>query len=350
MKEYQIIRDTSPLSLKTLNDQLMLLWNKVKNIDGRDIRQNAIEGKHIQSNTIEGQHIRSRAITADKLDVDELSAISANLGVVTAGLLYGVMIVGGTILTADVPNRIQLSGNSLSGYYNNVKRVEVTYNGVQFYTENGSRGGNIYAYSWGSLKIGSYDSINVTAPGGVDIYSETNVEVHAAGGYGGGYLDLRGRYVRIEGSSVTINGYTAWHAGNDGSGSGMDADLFDGKDSSYFQPASDERLKTNIQPITDALGKILQLRGVFFNWNERAKEVGAQRETLANREMGLIAQEVAQVVPEVVLDWIKTPDGETYKTVDTSRMVALVIEAIKELNTKIENTNQRLEELEGRIA
>ena len=140
-----------------------------------------------------------------------------------------------------------------------------------------------------------------------------------------------------------INGHKIWHAGNDGSGSGLDADLLDGKDSSYFQPASDERLKTDIQPITTALEKVLALQGVSFVWNEKAEEIGAKRETLAGQEIGLIAQQVAEVVPEVVLDWIDAPDGETYKTVDTSRMVALLVEAIKELNTKIETIEQQLE-------
>jgi hypothetical protein len=131
-----------------------------------------------------------------------------------------------------------------------------------------------------------------------------------------------------------------WSEDNDGSGSGLDADLLDGKNSSYFQPASDERLKTDIQPITTALEKVLALQGVSFVWNEKAEEIEAKRETLAGREIGLIAQQVAEVVPEVVLDWIDTSDGETYKTVDTSRIVALLIEAIKELNTKIEEKEE----------
>lgn len=131
-----------------------------------------------------------------------------------------------------------------------------------------------------------------------------------------------------------------WSEDNDGSGSGLDADLLDGKNSSYFQPASDERLKTDIQPITTALEKVLALQGVSFVWNEKAEEIGAKRETLAGREIGLIAQQVTEVAPEVVLDWIDTSDGETYKTVDTSRIVALLIEAIKELNTKIEEKEE----------
>jgi hypothetical protein len=176
---------------------------------------------------------------------------------------------------------------------------------------------------------GTVSLSNMSSAGVVEIYSLSNIAMTA--------------------KDVTINGYKVWHAGNDGSGSGSDADYLDGKDSSYFQPASDIRLKTNIQPITNALEKVLQLQGVIFDWNEKAQEIGAKRDTLSGHEIGLIAQDVAQVVPEVVLDWIKTPDGETYQTVDTSRMVALVVEAIKELNTKIENIRTEINEIKGVI-
>ena len=138
-----------------------------------------------------------------------------------------------------------------------------------------------------------------------------------------------------------------WHAGNDGAGSGLDADMLDGYHASYFQPASDERLKTDIQPLADALSKVLSLRGVSFVWNNKAREVSANRQTMAGREIGLLAGEVAQVVPEVVLDWVETPDGVTYKTVDSARLVALLVEAIKELNAKVEVLQARVAALEG---
>ncbi len=143
-----------------------------------------------------------------------------------------------------------------------------------------------------------------------------------------------------------IDAYTVWHAGNDGTGSGSDMDMLDGYHASYFQPASDERLKADIQPFADALAKVLSLRGVSFVWNDKAQEIGANRETLAGREIGLLAGEVAQVVPEVVLDWVETPDGK-YKTVDSARLVALLVEAIKDLNAKVEHLQAQVAALEG---
>lgn len=78
---------------------------------------------------------------------------------------------------------------------------------------------------------------------------------------------------------------------------------------------SDERLKTNIHTIDNALDKVSRLRGVYFNKDDKAS-------------LGLIAQEVERIIPEVVLN------GE-YKSVAYGNLVGLLIEAIKELNDRV---------------
>ena len=95
-----------------------------------------------------------------------------------------------------------------------------------------------------------------------------------------------------------------------------------------FQLTSDARLKDDVQTLSDALEKVLQLRGVSFT----RKGVP---------EIGLIAQEVEVVVPTVVQE---SPDG--YKTVAYQNMVGLLIEAIKEQNATIKDLTARLEKLE----
>jgi hypothetical protein len=82
---------------------------------------------------------------------------------------------------------------------------------------------------------------------------------------------------------------------------------------------SDERLKTNITTIKNALEKTLQLRGVEFDWKDSG-----------NHSMGVIAQEVEKIVPEIV-----SYNGST-KSVSYGNLVGLLIESIKELNDKIE--------------
>jgi hypothetical protein len=84
---------------------------------------------------------------------------------------------------------------------------------------------------------------------------------------------------------------------------------------------SDSRLKTNIKLIPDALLKTLKLRGVVFD-----------RIDTGSHGTGMIAQEVEEVFPEVVKEMT---DGT--KTVAYGNVVGLLIESIKELNTKIDS-------------
>jgi hypothetical protein len=89
---------------------------------------------------------------------------------------------------------------------------------------------------------------------------------------------------------------------------------------------SDERLKTNILVIDNALDKINKISGYTFNWNELAED---KDQTL--REAGVLAQEVEEVLPEVT-----TTREDGYKAVRYEKLVPLLIEAIKELSEKVE--------------
>lgn len=90
---------------------------------------------------------------------------------------------------------------------------------------------------------------------------------------------------------------------------------------------SDERLKTNIEPIADALNKVLSLRGVTFTWDETKKDI----HNYEGMDTGVIAQDVLKVLPEVVA----TRDNG-FMAVKYEKMIGLLVEAIKELNEKIE--------------
>jgi hypothetical protein len=87
---------------------------------------------------------------------------------------------------------------------------------------------------------------------------------------------------------------------------------------------SDERLKSNIETLDGGLAKILSMRGVTYTRNDN--EEGGQ-------QVGVIAQEIEKILPQVVL----TADDEMgTKSVDYSRLTAVLIEAVKELTTRIE--------------
>jgi hypothetical protein len=84
--------------------------------------------------------------------------------------------------------------------------------------------------------------------------------------------------------------------------------------------SSDERLKTNITIIPDSLQKILSLRGVSFDWNEKSRAPG-------KHEIGVIAQDVEKVFPTAVA--VQEETG--YKMVDYAVLVAPLIESVKTL-------------------
>jgi hypothetical protein len=86
---------------------------------------------------------------------------------------------------------------------------------------------------------------------------------------------------------------------------------------------SDERLKSDIKTITKALDKVNNLRGVTF-------------EKDGVRGLGVIAQEVEKVIPEVV------KDNEEYKSVAYGNIVGVLIEAIKELKAEVDELKSRL--------
>lgn len=96
--------------------------------------------------------------------------------------------------------------------------------------------------------------------------------------------------------------------------------------------SSDKKLKTNIIPIKNALDKILALNGYFFTWKKTNK-----------KDIGVIAQEVETIFPELV----QTND-QGYKSVEYGNLVAPLIEAIKELNDKVDMQEEKIRKLENR--
>jgi hypothetical protein len=100
--------------------------------------------------------------------------------------------------------------------------------------------------------------------------------------------------------------------------------------------SSDLRFKTNITPIENPLQKVLQLRGVNFDWNKKAFP---DRSFSESKAIGFIAQEVEKVLPEVV-QTEKTAEG--YKAVQYDKVVALLVEAIKEQQKQIESLKLEL--------
>mgnify|MGYP001184505570 CR=1 FL=1 len=98
---------------------------------------------------------------------------------------------------------------------------------------------------------------------------------------------------------------------------------------------SDRKLKTNIITIDNSLEKVNKMRGVYFDWKDKEKYNN-------RKQIGFIAQEVEEVVPELV----SNGDPGT-KAVNYAQTVALLLEAVKEQNKIIEELRKDVEELKN---
>lgn len=208
-----------------------------------------------------------------------------------------------------VPNSISCSNwfrsNGESGWFNDSKGAGIysdTANVVRTYGTNKFK---VYNEEWDSIStyggICAYSWFRSNGDSGW--YNQT---------YGGGIYMTDSTYVKVYGSkSFWVNGNV----------------VATGEVTAYS--ASDIRLKTNIKPITSAIDVINKLNPVSYNWNEKAKELNPLKTD--STEYGLIAQELEEVLPELVHPIY---DGE-YKSIDYVKIVPLLIGAIKELQLEI---------------
>jgi hypothetical protein len=105
---------------------------------------------------------------------------------------------------------------------------------------------------------------------------------------------------------------------------------------------SDMRLKTHLGKIENARDKVRQLEGFYYEANELAQSFGYK----AKREVGVSAQAVQAVLPEIVTD---APINSNYLTIDYERLTPLLIEAIKEQDTELVDLRNRVAQLESLI-
>ena len=102
-----------------------------------------------------------------------------------------------------------------------------------------------------------------------------------------------------------------------------------------FITYSSIRYKSDVKEIQDPLGKIAQLRGVTYNWIDSGKS-----------DVGLIAEEVSKVMPEIVSF---EPNGKDAFGIDYSKLTSLLLASVKAQQDMIETQNKKIEELENKL-
>ncbi|WP_110930680.1 hypothetical protein [Paenibacillus bouchesdurhonensis] len=145
---------------------------RAEGIEAKNIKAEAITTDKLHANSVTTNKIQAGAVTAEKITVNKLSAISANLGIITAGLMQAVEIFGSYIATRrDGYPRCEMSatGNVFAARTNvsNYIAIDPNYAGVpslDFYI-NGSRRLQLNLMS-GGPEISSIGSLNINTSGG----------------------------------------------------------------------------------------------------------------------------------------------------------------------------------------
>jgi len=207
----------------------------------------------------------------------------------------------------------QIAFSGVTGTVSNAQLANSTISGVAL-------GGTLAALTIGTGLSGtSYNgsSLVTIANTGVTSITGTANQVVASAGTGGVTLSL----------PQSINSTATPTFGNLTINGTITAT---GDITAYF--TSDKRHKNNIQLIPNALEKVSKLNGVTWEWNDDVNEV-----TKSTPKTGLIAQEVQEVLPQVV---VERENG--YLGLDYSKMMGLLVEAIKEQQIQIEQLKAQI--------
>jgi hypothetical protein len=173
--------------------------------------------------------------------------------------------------------------------------------------------------SGGNLLVGTTSSASVSARvNGIALKTAGTADIRNSVGWNFGTSGSSGIHLYF----YTDNGSTFVTAGQINSNGSTTA----------YVTSSDYRLKENVQPLTNALGQVSQLRPVVWKWKDG---VGG---TNPNGQ-GFIAHELQEVVPDCVTGEKDAVDAEgkpEYQGIDTSFLVATLVAAIQELTARLE--------------
>ena len=169
------------------------------------------------------------------------------------------------------------------------------------------------------------------------IDNEDTADPLISGDFSNDYLEFNG-YVGAGISPTSLYALSV----NGGSSSNYSLRVYKGAyaSGSGFVSASDARLKKNVVPLEDALSSVLQLNGVLYQWRDEVNDLEGNP-----RQLGLIAQEVETVLPEVV-----TEDENGYKGIAYDKLTALLIEAVKEQQSIIDELKMQVRQQDKKIA
>ena len=165
-----------------------------------------------------------------------------------------------------------------------------------------------------------------TGTGSAGVYGSASAQTGSTYGVYGKSFSANG--IGVFGESSSAAGYGFYSRGN----AHVEGDL---SYSGTLTQSSSRRWKTNITPLRNALAKVQQLQGVTYDWKNSGRH-----------DIGLIAEDVHAIVPEVV---VMEPNGIDAKGVDYARLTALLIEAVKDQQRQIRELQDLVAALTARV-
>ena len=265
------------------------------------------------------QGTQSTSTSTGDLIIDGGVAIKKNLNVGGSLTFVGGLNISGIVTVTDTTQSTTKDNGCL-----------VLEGGVGV-EKNANIGGNISVTGTGTIggsaSIGGNASITgiTTITGQIDANGGAEIDNIRIGIADNNTIDTSTGALTLDSASnvVNINAVT-----NIGGNTAITGELTVSGDITAFF-TSDQRLKDNINPIDDPLAKVLSISGNTYTWNEKSGKEG--------NDVGVIAQEVLEVLPEAV-----TTRENGYLAVDYQRIVPLLVEAVKELSAKVEKLEQKL--------
>jgi hypothetical protein len=112
----------------------------------------------------------------------------------------------------------------------------------------------------------------------------------------------------------------------------VDGDITASGEVEAFGSVSDRRLKAGLDPLGSALDKVEALTGYGFDWRDTGDLMPSKR---GKTDVGLVAQEVEGVLPEAV-QTLEGGHSEGHKAVSYDKLVPLLVEAIKDLRSQVQ--------------
>jgi hypothetical protein len=234
------------------------------------------------------------------------------------GTWNGYLALGTTRTSSAVIEamRITSAGNVGIGTTSTVNKFEVQGTAGQLFSVSDSFTGTIFSAN----DVSGIPSIEVIDTGLVKL-AQYNGQVTISTG------------TAVSGSALTVYGILSTY--------GSTGEIRASNEITAYY-TSDARLKENIKLIKDPITMINQIRGVYFDWTDEhiARRGGEDGFFVRKHDIGVIAQEVQAVLPELV---VAREDG--YLAVKYEKIVPLLIEAIKSQQTTIEKLTSEIKEI-----